>query len=127
MVTYGNGIETLYVNGEEHQITVLDRPISLYDELDRLFSAEYGRTYWLFMLCPLGFLSYVVFSRNAKDVWKVASLSVLLGAGILAGMEGLRLVLLSSEVELSLITVGTYVVILSVLTGAILHKAVQAR
>ena len=112
---------------EEHQITVLDRPISLYDELDRLFSAEYGRTYWLFMLCPLGFLSYVVFSRNAKDVWKVASLSVLLGSGILAGMEGLRLVLLSSEVELSLITVGTYVVILSVLTGAILHKAVQAR
>lgn len=68
----------------------------------------------------------MVFLRNAKDVWKVASLSVLLGAGILAGMEGLRLVLLNREIELSLITVGTYVGILSVLTGAIFHKAVQA-
>lgn len=40
VVTYGNGIETLYMNGEEHQITALDRTISLYDELDRLVIAE---------------------------------------------------------------------------------------
>ena len=127
VVTYHNGVETLYVNGEQHETTFLDKEWSLFDKLEELFGVKHRWAYWSLVIFPVGFLCHhVFFWRSLKHRGKAVLLSALIGVAALGAIEGLQVIMLRREVDLSIYPVIVGTVLLSILTSVILSRNVQA-
>jgi len=127
-VTYRKAIERLYVNGKGQTELLLDGSTSwdLPCVLYALLGLDAKLVYWPVFLFPLGFLSYVLYSRNGNQTGKALFLSALTGVAFLAAAEGLQMITLRREMDLFLLQVGTWAVLISTMTSAILSKSIQA-
>lgn len=125
VVTYRGELETLYVNGQEHETTLLNKKKYPFEMLGELFGWKYKWSYMFLVIFPVGFLSYILFSRNRDHTGNPVFLSTLIGLVVMGVIEGLQVVALEREVDLFVLPVGTVVILLSSLTSAILSKNVR--
>ena len=87
VVTYRNGVETLYVNGEQHETTFLDKEWALFDKLEELFGVQYRWAYWSLVIFPVGFLCHVIFWISLKHTVTAVFISALIGVAALVAIE----------------------------------------
>ena len=122
VVTYGKGIATLYLNGESHEVLASDGRDHL-----TLFYSNGKWAFWFVALFPIGFLTYMIFSRNVRSMTKPLMFSSVTGLTVLAGIELVSMFLVSREIDVLLLLVGTGVVFLSALTSATFNEQIDVR
>jgi glycopeptide antibiotics resistance protein len=92
VMTFRDGIETLYVDATERGKSAMDRKIGLIDVVVSLLGQEFTLPLWSVFICPLGILAYLVHTgrqHSGQAVWMsflTASIAVTLigGARIVA-------------------------------------------
>jgi len=120
--TYGKGIATLYLNGENHAALASDGRNHL-----TLFYSSGKWAFWFVALFPVGFLTYMVFSRMVRSMTKALMFSAVTGLTVLAVIELVAMFLANREMDVLLLLVGTGVVFLSALTSATFHEQIEVR
>jgi len=120
--TYGKGIATLYLNGENHAVLASDGRDHL-----TLFYSSGKWAFWCVALFPVGFLTFMVFSRMVRSMTKALMFSAVTGLTVLAVIELGAMFLANREMDVLLLLVGTGVVFLSALTSATFHEQIEVR
>ena len=131
VATYRNGVEKLYINGIEHETTFLDASNNLLNFIDAglgfIGAGLRGKWVYCFLfLFPLGFLSYTMFSGNSGSNTKVISLSAIIGFSPLAVIEIFQVLKAPRPFDLTLLSIGLVVVLISILMSYILNKNVNS-
>ena len=124
VITYRNGVETLYVNAKEHASILLNDNRYLREKLEELWGSNYTSVYWS-SLYPVGFLSYVAFLNRTKDPLKAVLLSALLGLASFVALEGLQTIITKADTNFSSIPAGVGTVLVSILTSAVLMENIR--
>ena len=125
VVTYRNGVASLFLNGKSHASTFLDEKWSFFDKLDELFGLEWRWPYWSFLIFPVGLLSYLLFAGQVRHAGSALVLSALFSIGALAAIEGLQLLTLSRPFDPSSVSIIGGTVLLSLITGVMFKNIVE--
>ncbi|GJL49660.1 MAG: hypothetical protein NPIRA01_08870 [Nitrospirales bacterium] len=126
LITYRDGLETLYVNGQVHSTLAFDDRTYLLRVFEAFLGWKYLWIYWFVVLSPLGILSYLFFAQNRGHSGNAVWLSCGVGVIVLAVMEWIPKIMHENEIDVIPFLIGSAIVLLSVLTTAILDKAVHA-
>jgi len=111
--------------GKNMRRPFLDKRRYPFEVLNEFFGLKYKWAFWFLMIFPVGFFSYILFSRSKHQAAKAVFLSALIGLTVLGVVEGLQLVPLRREFNFFVLPVGTGIVLLSILASSILSKNVQ--
>ena len=125
VITYRDGLETLYVNGQAHSTLSFNRHTYPLKAIEAFFGWKYMRIYWFLVLSLLGTLAYLLFSRNRGHSGNAVFLSCVVGMVVLTAMEWISSMTFGKEVNVIFIVLGCGIVLLSVLNISILNRAVQ--
>ena len=126
VITYRDGLETLYVNGQAHSTISFNDKTYLLKTVKAFFGWKYMRIYWFVVLSLLGTLAYLLIARHRGYSRKTVFLSCIVGVIVLAAMEWIPTMTLGKEFYFRFIVLGSSIVLLSVLCTAILNRAVQS-
>lgn len=128
VITYLKNLATLYLNGEEHAEILLDGSSSW--ELPSIFDIVAGLKMkwfcWPVILFPLGLISYTLYARSRYQTGMAVFLSLLTGLAFLGVTEALQIVMLRRDANFFLLQVGTVVVLMSIVTGAVLRTSMNS-
>lgn len=97
-------------------------PHHTFELLEGIITGRYKWAYWFLVIFPMGFLFYLLFSRNKGSTGKAVFFSILIGLTVLVVIEGLQVITLRREVDLFFISIGTGIVLLSILSSSILSQ-----
>lgn len=114
VVTYLNGVETMYLNGKEHKRIFLGGK----SYLDAILIQQGKWSYWAILTFPVGFFSYILYQRRQRYKEQAVVLSTLTGLITLVVVEGLHIIFLHRQMDLSVISVGMAVIFVSIITSA---------
>lgn len=125
VATYRDKWETLYVNGQELETTLLNKKKFAFEVLEEVIDRRYRWSYLFLIIFPVGFLFSLLYLRHIHHTGTVIFLATLSGLLVFGVVEGFQVVTLGREIDLFVLPLGIGVVFLSVLTSLILSKDLQ--
>lgn len=124
VATYRNGVEKLYINGMEHEITFLDASNSLLNLIGAGLGGKW--VYCFVFLFPVGFLSYTALTRSPGSNLKAILTSAIMGFSPLVVIEIFQVLKVPRPFDLSLLSIGLVVVLTSVLISSVVNKNIYS-
>jgi VanZ family protein len=117
VVTYRQGIETLYVNGAEETRAMLLVKVAFIDAVVDLVGKQFKWPLWSLFVFPLGILSYLFSSRWRWSPARIRWISLVAAVATLGFILGLRVVILKTSVEPMQLPIGAGTLLISILSA----------